>query len=91
MPAVVGAVVAALTLGYTVARDDGVSRAASGQITWSQWKSSIGWGIYAGAVALGPVGVVAYEGWKNGFTQECMKHDYCKNGSVIHNDCEGDQ
>lgn len=30
------AVVAALTLGYTVARDDGVSRAALGQITWSQ-------------------------------------------------------
>ncbi|WP_026460328.1 hypothetical protein [Schaalia suimastitidis] len=76
---VVVAVLAVLSLGYAVARDDGIARAAAGQITWSQWNGSIGWAIFTGANSLGVAGVVGYQGWKNGFVSECPKHRHCWN------------
>lgn len=39
--AIVTAVVAVMAGSYKAAYDDGVARAASGQITWSQWQGGV--------------------------------------------------
>ncbi|MCD4550091.1 hypothetical protein [Schaalia sp. lx-260] len=81
--AIVAAVVAAVAGSYKAGYDDGVARAATGQITWSQWNGKLGWAITAAVIATYPIGgiygVSGYQGWKSGFSTECAKHSYCIN------------
>lgn len=73
----IAAIVAVLMAGYTVAYNDGVARAATGQVTWSMWSGDWGWGLMGAAYGLGPVGIAGYHGWSHGFQKECPNHSYC--------------
>ena len=67
-------VFAVLAGGYKWAYNDGVARAATGQVTWSMWEGQWGWALLAYANGLGPVGWAGYQGWSHGFKTECPKH-----------------
>lgn len=73
---VVGEIVAILALGYAVAYNDGVSRAKSGEVTWSMWNGSFGHALEA-AAAISPAAWLGYLGWSQGFKGECRQHNYC--------------
>lgn len=71
-----GEIVAVLGLGYAIAFNDGVSRAKSGEVTWSMWNGSFGYALEA-AAGISPAVWVGYLGWSQGFKGECRQHDYC--------------
>ena len=73
----VAVVVAVLMAGHTVAYNDGVARAATGQVTWSMWSGDWGWSLMGAAYGLGPIGIAGYHGWSHGFQKECPNHSYC--------------
>lgn len=74
----VGEIVAILALGYAVAYNDGVSRAKSGEVTWSMWNGSFGYALEA-AASVSPAAWLGYLGWSQGFKGECRQHSYCYN------------
>ncbi len=82
-PAVLGplvaAIIAAIAGGYRWGYNDGVARAASGQVTWSMFNSPWAWPISIAASGMGAVGIAGYQGWSHGFKTECAKHSYCMN------------
>ena len=71
-------IISILAFGYQVAFDDGVSRAKSGEVTWSMWNGSFGHALQAAATAS-PALAIGYLGWSNGFKGECRQHSYCYN------------
>lgn len=73
---VIGDIVAILALGYLVAYNDGVSRAKSGEVTWSMWNGSFGHALMA-AASVSPAAWLGYLGWSQGFKGECRQHNYC--------------
>ncbi|MCI6556637.1 hypothetical protein [Schaalia hyovaginalis] len=75
--ALVAAIAAAIAGGYQWGYNDGVARAASGEVTWSMFNSPWTWALVGAANALGPVGIAGYQGWSHGFKTECPKHSYC--------------
>lgn len=75
---VIGDIVAVLALGYAIAFNDGVSRAKSGEVTWSMWNGSFGHALMA-AASVSPAVWLGYLGWSQGFKGECRQHSYCYN------------
>ena len=71
-------IISILAFGYKVAFDDGVSRAKSGEVTWSMWNGSFGHTLQAAANAS-PALAIGYLGWSHGFKGECRQHSYCYN------------
>lgn len=71
-------IISILAFGYKVAFDDGVSRAKSGEVTWSMWNGSFGHTLQA-AANVSPALAIGYLGWSNGFKGECRQHSYCYN------------
>lgn len=69
-------IVEILALGYLVAFNDGVSRAKSGEVTWSMWNGSFGHALEAAAM-ISPAVWLGYLGWSQGFKGECRQHNYC--------------
>ncbi|EFF80482.1 hypothetical protein [Schaalia odontolytica] len=75
---VVGEIIGILALGYAIAYNDGVSRAKSGEVTWSMWNGSFGHVLQA-AASVSPAVWLGYLGWSQGFKGECRQHSYCYN------------
>ena len=73
---IVGQITGILALGYGIAFNDGVSRAKSGEVTWSMWNGPFGYALEA-AANISPALWLGYLGWSQGFKGECRQHNYC--------------
>lgn len=73
---IVGEITGILALGYGIALNDGISRAKSGEVTWSMWNGPFGYALQA-AASISPALWLGYLGWSQGFKGECRQHNYC--------------
>lgn len=73
---IVGEITGILALGYGIALNDGISRAKSGEVTWSMWNGPFGYALRA-AASISPALWLGYLGWSQGFKGECRQHSYC--------------
>ena len=73
---IVGEITGILALGYAIAHNDGISRAKSGEVTWSMWNGPFGYALQA-AANISPALWLGYLGWSQGFKGECRQHNYC--------------